>query len=139
MSQIVCNNAEFVAGWVSGHFPHGVLFKDFYAVGLVSRGRIVAGCVFDKIADGAAHVHLVVEGRISASFLAACHDLAFSHLGLLKAIGCTGSSNEKSIRLMRKVGFAEVRREPRAYFGGEDMVVFEQTKRSGARWLNSKY
>jgi L-amino acid N-acyltransferase YncA len=94
----------------------------------------VAGLVvLDTWTPNSAHVHVLVRTAAACRrLLAEALEYAFRHVGIL--LGVIRSSNERSLRLTRKVGFREVSRVVDGWQAGEDLIVFEM-RREECRWI----
>jgi RimJ/RimL family protein N-acetyltransferase len=75
---------------------------------------------------------LVKSAAACSRLLADALAYAFRHVGVL--LGVIRASNERSLRLSRKVGFRETHRVADGWQAGEDLIVFEM-RREECRWI----
>lgn len=100
-----------------------------------SKGVIRGMVAYDCFTPNSCQVHMAVESPIAWRYLIpACFVFPFDVLGLGVVVGVVCGSNEKSLRMTKKLGFREVYRVRDGWEPGEDMVVHE-LRRADVRWL----
>ena len=134
---VITDAPEYIAGWVSGHFPYGHVFEQYHAIGLVSGRRLVAGCVFDQWNGETVNAHMVTDGRLNRAFLAEIHAFAYGTLGASEVICCCADDNLSAHKFLLNLGFQRSE-ERRPHFGGRQGIVFRQGRQVAERGLTLK-
>jgi RimJ/RimL family protein N-acetyltransferase len=111
----------------------GSEFRGFEAVN--DSGRIVGMLGFDGWTKTAVNVHIAVEHPAALRHLVRNgFELAFVRLGLAIMLCQVLGNNERSLRLVRHLGFREICRVRDGWSMGVDMVLFEM-RREECRFL----
>jgi len=108
---------------------------EFRAICAVDGERIVGMVGFDGWTDNLVCVHIALEapGALRA-LLKMAFGIAFRQTGR-KIVGCTVvSSNDRSTRLVKHLGFREVFRGRNYWADGVDVVWYEMTAEE-CRWI----
>lgn len=99
-------------------------------------GAIRGAVAFDDFTKGSAEVHIALESPMALkTIIPACFIFPFVQLGLRVVVGVTPASNERALRLNRRLGFKETHRVKDAWDVGVDMVVQEIRPDDCERWL----
>lgn len=111
------------------------LSADAVCLGQVINGELRAVAVFCEFQGNMCTFHLCGTGShwMSKEFLWAMFDYPFEKLGLKVILAIIAGSNEKSLRLGRKLGFKELGRIPEALDDG-GLVIFTM-RPTDCRWL----
>jgi hypothetical protein len=123
--------------WVDKQLGVGYHAERSNAIGLVREGEIVAGVVYQNWNGRSLVTHIAATGRLTKFYLWAIYDYAFNVCGVDKIIAPVSSENEKSIRMVSRMGFAEEARIKDAQPEG-DIILFTM-KKSDCRFLGDRY
>ena len=106
-------------------------------VALEKDGTIAAAAVFDSWTKTSCQAHIAIENplAIKYGFLHECLTYVFVDSGRRIIVGLTPSTNEKSLRFNKKMGFEVVHRMKDGWDEGVDYVVQELHKRNAGRWI----
>jgi hypothetical protein len=126
-----------VGHWVADRLETGFFVGRSAALGLVRGDQIVAGVIYENWNYSSITAHMVVEGRLNRSFLSAIFDYAYNTCGVQKVICPVYSDNDRSRKLVEKMGFAEEARLSDCQPNG-DIVVYT-LKRVDCRFLEDRY
>lgn len=107
------------------------------AIGLETDGKIVAGVMYENCNGRSLVAHMAIEGRLTRYFIWAIFDYAFRQNGVNKVILPVPSTNTKSIRFVKHLGFSEECRIKDAAPHG-DIIIYTLEK-SECRFLGDKY
>lgn len=110
--------------------------SDFRAVEVVDeRGAIRAMVGYANWTPGAVQMHIAIDAPIAGKHLL---DMAFSYpfldAGLRVAYGLVATSNARSMRLAKRLGFHEAHRIKDGFGRGVDLAVMEM-HRDSCRWI----
>ena len=124
---------EWVAKRIDGSYSAG----DSIAIGLERHEIVVAGVIYENWNRRSIMCHIAIEQRITPGFLGAIFHYPFSVCKVDKIIVPVGDANEKSKRLVCKMGFEEEARIKDACVDG-DMVFYTMLK-DKCRFLGESY
>jgi RimJ/RimL family protein N-acetyltransferase len=111
----------------------GSEFRGFEAVN--DSGRIVGMLGFDGWTKNAVNVHIAIEHPAALRHLVRNgFELIFVRLGFGVMVCQVLGSNEKSLRLVRHLGFRQFHAVRDGWSVGVDMVLFEM-RREDCRWI----
>jgi len=136
MGRNIVNGAK-VGHWVARRIRGGYFEERSQAIGLECDGEMVAGVIYENWNHQSIWCHIAVEGKMTPAYLAAIFDYPFNVAQVEKIIVPVGSDNEESIKLVRKMGFAEEGRIKDARPEG-DLVLYTMT-RDACRFLGERY
>ena len=97
------------------------------AIGLVKDDGIVAGVIFENWNGRSIMAHMVAEGRLNRDFIRAIFDYSYRVCGVAKTICPVAETNERSVALVKHMGFTEEARLRDCSPQG-DIVLFTLTK-----------
>lgn len=126
-----------VGNWVAEKLETGFFAERSEAIGLFKDDKIVAGVIYEKWNGKSIVCHIVIEGRVTPSFIKAICHYAFRVCKVDKVIGPVYSDNEKSIRFVKNMGFVEEARLSDCQPNG-DIILFA-LKRADCRFLGDCY
>lgn len=124
--------ARWVCGKLSSCYQEGA-----QGIGLEKDGSLVAGVCYDNFNKQAITAHIVVEGRMTPTFLSVIFDYPFRQLGVEKVICPIAETNSKSIRLCSKMGFEREATLSDAHPEGD--IYLYSLKRSKCRFTGERY
>jgi RimJ/RimL family protein N-acetyltransferase len=107
------------------------------AIGLERRGELVAGVMYENWNGKSCVCHIVVEGLITPTYLAAIFHFPFVHGGLDKIIAPVAESNAQSIKFVEKLGFRKEAQILDAHPDGS-ILLFTMT-RDTCRFIEERY
>lgn len=127
-----------IGDWVA-HKIEGIYSPlESQAIGWVSQdGRVLAGAIFEDWNRASLVCHIATDGRMSREFLKEVSTYAFIQCKVHKMIAPVASSNHRSERMVRKMGFIEEGRLRNAHPHG-DVVLYTLT-REDCRFLGERY
>ena len=107
------------------------------AIGLAKDGELVAGVWYEDFNKKTVTCHIAIDGIINRKYLGIIFDYPFVQLGVDKIICPVLSDNDKSIRLVKNMGFEEQARLLEFSPSG-DLLFFVMSK-DKCRFLGEKY
>ena len=126
-----------VGKWVADRVDGRYWADGSAAIGLEQDGVIIAGVIYENWNGASIVCHMAVDGRLTPEFIGAIFDYAF-RVAAVRTVMCpVSSSNEKSIALLRNMGFTVAANIEDAHQDG-DLLLFT-LKRSACRFLGEKY
>jgi len=108
---------------------------DSAAIGLQKDNKITAGVVYQDYCETTIVCHIRIEGRVNKQFLKAIFNYPFDQLEVEKIIVPITQENEKSIHLVKNMGFKE---EARISRSNGDIVFFTLHKKD-CKFLGERY
>ena len=130
-------NGPEIGDWTAKRVD-GVYFREgSEAIGLRRDGKIVAGVIYESFNKASIVCHIAIEGRINAEYLAAIFDYPFNVCGVNKIIVTVAGSNNRSLGLVKNMGFEEAAKIGSAHPTG-DLVILT-IPRDRCRFLGEKY
>jgi RimJ/RimL family protein N-acetyltransferase len=134
---IVWNREDEVGQWVCQRLG-GTFHRDqATAIGYEKDGSLVGGVIFDRYMGRSICLHIAGEGQwLTKGFLKACFSYVFNQMKVLKAVALVESTNTKSLRLTKKLGFQPQAVIPDAGWTG-DLLIHTMTP-DQCRWLGGK-
>lgn len=130
-------NGARVGSWVAKRIRGGYFEERSQAIGLERNGELVAGVIYENWNHKSIWCHIAIEGKMTPAYLAAIFHYPFDTAQVDKIIVPVGSDNEESIRLVKKMGFAEEARIKDARPEG-DLILYTLT-REACRFLGERY
>ena len=136
--RLILNDPERICQWTASRIGCSPWEPDYSgAVGLEKDGEVVIGVVVDNyIPNGAASLHCAISDKraLDRRFLRAVFHWLFVDLELKVLINKVAGSNADSLRFTEHIGYTEFARFPLAWYGQDDLVLFEM-RRETCRWL----
>jgi RimJ/RimL family protein N-acetyltransferase len=126
-----------IGRWVAAQMDSQFAENNASAIGLVRDGKIVAGVIYENWNGKSVVCHLAIAGKVNRSFLRIVCGYAFEGLEAEKVIGPIASSNAKSIKAAKTIGFVEETRITNAAPNG-DIILFTMTA-DQCRFLGDKH
>jgi L-amino acid N-acyltransferase YncA len=127
-------NQDYQKEWASNllNLP---LPNDAICLGQVINGKLRACVVYCNFQGKSCQTHICSTGKhwMSKEYLWAMFDYPFEKLGLKVILAVIAGSNEKSLKLSRKLGFKDVAKIPDAHDDG-DLVILTM-RPDECRWL----
>tara|TARA_R110000868_G_scaffold252298_1_gene508940 strand:- start:1150 stop:1614 length:465 start_codon:yes stop_codon:yes gene_type:complete len=108
---------------------------DSAAIGLQKDNKITAGVVYQDYCETTIVCHIRIEGRVNKQFLKAIFNYPFDQLEVEKIIVPITEENEKSIHLVKNMGFKEEARISRS--NGD--IVFFTLHKNDCKFLGERY
>lgn len=134
--QIVCG--PLVGQWVAEQTGGTFSPEASTSIGLQKEtGEIVAGVIYENWNKRSVVAHMAVKGRLTRKFIGAIFRYAYEQCGVNKVILPVQSSNTKSSRFVKHLGFIEEARIRDAAPDG-DIVIFSLAK-SECKYLGQEY
>lgn len=133
-----CFDAEKVGAWVAERTGGQWTPQRGQAIGkLDKQGNVVCGAIFEDWNGANLYMHIAIEGKITASFLALLADYAFNQAKVKRLTGVIPSTNKQSINFAVRCGFVLESTLRQATLDG-DLLVFRLFK-DECRYLKSRY
>jgi hypothetical protein len=108
-------------------------------VNLGPDGSVQAGVAFDRWSPGGCEAHMVASTPFAVrELIGPAFDYVFSQAGRRLIYCLIQSSNERSLRLARWLGFEETYRIKDGWSYGDDFVLLEM-RRENCRWLTPEF
>jgi RimJ/RimL family protein N-acetyltransferase len=126
-----------VGQWVAKRIRGGYFEGRSEAIGLKRDGELVAGVIYENWNHRSIWCHIAIEGRLTPEYLAAIFDYPFNTCQVEKIIVPVGSENEESLRLVKKMGFAEEARIKDGRSDGD--IVFLTLAHENCRYIGKRY
>ena len=130
-------NGPSVGNWVAKRLEFTFVPNLAMAIGFEKNNELVAGVVYDNWNYRSIAAHIVIDGRITSSFLAAIFHYPFIVCQVDKIIAQISDDNTKSKTLARKMGFVEEARIKEACVNGD--MVFYTLPRNKCRFIGKRY
>ena len=130
-------NKDFVGKYVAKHCDMVWTPENSQALGLVKDGELVAGVWYEDYNKKSVTCHIAITGRMTRQYLSIIFDYPFVQLGVEKIICPVKSNNDKSIRLVKNMGFEEQARLLDVFPSG-DLLFFVMSK-DKCRFLGERY
>jgi len=125
---------DSVGAWVAEQTT-GSYHCNSSAIGLEREGQIVAGVIYESFMDTTITCHIAVAGRMNKTFIAAIFNYPFIVCNVEKIVVPITEENNKSIKLVKNMGFTE---EARIARSNGDMIFFTLLK-DKCKFLGGKY
>jgi len=124
-SKLVFDDKERIGDWVAERVGQLSSWGGFYAMGAELKGELVSGLVFNNFTDSSATVHLAVSTPTKTLSQMLDHGFlyAFKACRLRRLTGLVEAQNEKSLKIIKHIGFTEEGVMRQAGTGGQDIVV----------------
>ena len=123
--------------WVARRTFGGYFEEKSRSLGLKKNGEFVAGVIYENFNRRSIMCHIAITGRMTPFFLFAIFDYPFNVCNVEKIIVPVTSNNLKSLKLVKKMGFAEEARLKDADPRG-DIVLLTMLKED-CRFLGERY
>lgn len=107
--EIIYDQKERFAEWVAMQVNHVGSWGEFYALGVVRNGEIIAGVVINNFnhANATCHIAIARQSRmIIPLFMSVC-DYAFNYCGLKRLTGMVPTNEPEIIAFDKHLGFEE--------------------------------
>lgn len=127
--------ANFVRAVVEGPAPDPFMST---CIGWTNKGSVVAGVIYEYFTGASitATIAKTPESMLPPGFVRSIFRYPFDQLHVKKIIAYVMESNQKSIELLKKMGFVTEGRVTDAYPDG-DMIIYTMT-RPQCRWLGEQ-
>jgi len=126
-----------IGHWVAERINGAYFAKRSSAIGLQKNAKTIAGVIYENWNQRTVFCHIAVEGRLNRAFIKAIFDYPFNVLNVEKIIVSIVKSNEKSIKLVKNMGFIE---EARIKDGAPDGdIIFMTLAYKHCRFLGVDY
>jgi RimJ/RimL family protein N-acetyltransferase len=129
-------NGPHIGRWVAGKIK-GVYHEGDTAIGLVKNDKIIAGVLYENWNGRSITAHMGIEGLLTPAYIGAIFDYAYNVCNVEKVILPVGSTNAKSMRLVKNMGFVEEGRIADASPEGD--VILYTLKKADCRFLGDRY
>lgn len=126
-----------IGEWVAERIQGGYFAQLSSAIGLQKDAKTIAGVIYENWNKRTVFCHIAVEGRLTKSYLKAIFDYPFNVLNVEKIIVPVVKDNEKSIKLVQNMGFAEEARIKDGAPNGD--IIFMTLARKDCRFLGVRY
>ena len=123
-----------VGVWVAEQ-TKGAYHYNSTAIGLERDDQIVAGVIYESFMVTTITCHIAIVGRVNKKFLRAIFNYPFRVCNVDKIIAPIIADNDKSIKLVKNMGFTE---EARIKRSNGDMIFFTMLK-DNCKFLGDKY
>ena len=126
-----------VGNWVADKIQGGYFAEKSSAIGLQKDAKTIAGVIYENWNKRTVFCHIAAEGRLTKSYLKAIFDYPFNVLNVEKIIVPVVTDNQKSIKLVQNMGFAEEGRIKDGRLEGD--IVFLTLHKDDCRFLGEKH
>ena len=141
MRQLLFDHDEEVANWVMDKLPiqpKGRTFGAYRSIGVLYKGDLVAGVVYNSLTDDMRDCHMTIAsssphwaGRL---VLRALFDYPFNQLGVARVTATTNQKNKKSKDLLKRLGFMHEGCIRYYYNPNEGALIYGMLK-SECKWI----
>jgi hypothetical protein len=109
MANLVFDRKELVGAWVADQVGQTGDWGSFYAMGVESKGELIAGIVFNNFNGANATCHIAVErpNKAFVKLLEAAADYAFNLCGLKRLTGMVPSNEPHILAFDKHLGWEE--------------------------------
>jgi RimJ/RimL family protein N-acetyltransferase len=128
---------EEIGHWVAQKIEGGYFAEQSSAIGLMKDGKILAGVIYENWNKQTVFCHIAIQGRLTKSYLKAIFDYPFNVLNVQKIIVPVVTDNQKSIKLVTNMGFAEEARIKDGSPLGD--IIFMTLAKKDCRFLGVHY
>lgn len=128
---------NLVGQYVANHCKMVWTPDNSQAIGLIKDNEIVAGVWYEDFNGQSVTCHIAITGKMTRKYLSTIFNYPFVQLGVNKIVCPIGSNNDKSIRLVKNMGFEEQARLLDV-FPSEDLLFFVMSK-DKCRFLGERY
>lgn len=136
---MIISDHRIVIPWVSSRCEFVNPGAGSTGLGLVQHGRMVAGVVYDRFTGRSIFASIAIDPGhyLDREFVWAICDYPFNQLGVERIVVTINSSNAKSVRLAKHLGFVLTASIPGLFYDG-DMLLATLDK-SDCKWLGKYY
>jgi len=134
---MICLDKDRVGQYIAKHCNMVWTSENSEAIGLLKDNELVAGVWYEDFNEKSVTCHITITGRINRKYLSIIYDYPFVQLGVEKIICPVPSYNDKSLRLVKNMGFEEQARLLDVFPSG-DLLFFVLTK-DKCRFLGERY
>jgi hypothetical protein len=134
---IVSEPQEAISAWLLERL-HYVPTRNFVSFGNYSslERRLIGAVGFDNWSEASVEMLCAGDsGWLTRELLFKAFHYPFILGGVNVVLARVGSDNDEAIRLNKHLGFVEQCRIPKAWDGGEDLILMAMTKEQ-CRWLS---
>lgn len=128
---------EEIGNWVADRTDGSYFAKHSSAIGLQKDAKTIAGVIYENWNRRTVFCHIAIEGRLTKAYLKAIFDYPFNVLNVEKIIVPVVTDNQKSIKLVQNMGFAEEARIKDGSPLGD--IIFMTLARKDCRFLGVRY
>ena len=126
-----------IGNWVAKKIDGGYFAEKSSAIGLQKDAKTIAGVIYENWNKRTVFCHIAVEGRLTKAYLKAIFDYPFNVLNVEKIIVPVVKDNQKNIKLVQNMGFAEEARIKDGSPLGD--IIFMTLARKDCRFLGVRY
>jgi RimJ/RimL family protein N-acetyltransferase len=128
---------EEIGNWVADRTDGSYFARHSSAIGLQKDAKTIAGVIYENWNKRTVFCHIAIEGRLTKAYLKAIFDYPFNVLNVEKIIVPVVTDNQKSIKLVQNMGFAEEARIKDGSPLGD--IIFMTLARKDCRFLGVRY
>jgi len=122
-----------VGHWVAERIQGAYFEAQSSAIGLCRDEKIIAGVIYENWNKRSITCHIAIEGRLTKSYLRAIFDYPFNICNVEKIIVPVVQNHDKSLKLVKNMGFIEEARIKDATPSGD--MIFLTLERQNCRFL----
>lgn len=126
-----------IGAWVADKINGIYHSESSSAIGLQKDGNTIAGVIYENWNKASIFCHIAIEGRLTKAYLKAIFDYPFNVCKVDKIIVPVVSTHDKSIKLVKNMGFEEEARIANASEHGD--IVFLTLTKENCRFLGVRY
>jgi len=125
---IITQPKELIASFVNVQqgYPADVKWGVYTAMGLLRKGHLVAGVIYNCFEGTNANMHIgAVKGAkwLTQDFLFSAFDYPFNQLERRRVSACIRAKNKRAIGFVENLGF-QYEGTQRHYYADDDMVMY---------------
>ena len=109
MAELVLNQSQRVGEWVAQQVRQGASWGDFYAIGVVSGGDVIAGVVINNYngANATCHIAISKPTKLIIPLFEHVCDYAFRFCRLKRLTGMVPTNEPDLIKFYKHLGLVE--------------------------------
>lgn len=130
---IVDNDKERIGPWVMQRAGGFFMPDTMSAIGLETKGNLIAGVVYEAYRTRSIAMHVACEGQFTREFIWFAFYYPFEQLGVEKIIGLVESTNDEALGINKRFGF-EIEHILRDATPDGDLVIMTMAKQQ-CKWL----
>lgn len=132
---MIITNPNIVIPWVAERCECPPPGSATTGIGLVQHGKLVAGVMYERFTGRSVFVSLAIDPGcyLDRQFVWAICDYPFNQLGVERVAATITSSNARSIRIAKHIGFVVAASIPDMFYDGDLLIA--TIDRSDCKWL----
>lgn len=134
---MITSDKNVVGPWVARKIFGSFNPANSQAIGMKHGEEITAGVIYENWNHRSIVCHIAIDGPMTPTYLAAIFHYPFVHLGVDKIIAPVSEGNDRSIRLVEKLGFRLEARLLDAHPDGS--LLFYTMKPEQCRFIGERY